>query len=309
MSSPVRLPPARWVTQTAAFRRWFGDSKVVDENGEPLVVYHGTLADFSEFKLGKGEAQSNGFFFVDKSNVNTYLYGYLERQKYREDGERPGEYAVMPAYLALKNPKALNTTEDQTSWADPDWENEQIALAKKQGYDGLVIRDDEQDTTFYIAFRAEQIKSAIGNRGTFDLDDPNVLFDRDDRPLETVDPAREFARRPRRRAAGLDEFGLRLFGLRSIDDVLPAYRNLALRPVPAFLRDMDAARALRRELATIDPIASLDDNGARRDVVRPDARIALAARHVLGAAGCGDGPRRKEHDAGRLAGAPEGHGR
>ena len=32
-----------------AFRRWFGDSKVVDERGEPLVVYHGTAADFDTF--------------------------------------------------------------------------------------------------------------------------------------------------------------------------------------------------------------------------------------------------------------------
>jgi len=36
-------------TQTKAFRDWFGDSKVVDENGEPLVVYHGTNGLFDEF--------------------------------------------------------------------------------------------------------------------------------------------------------------------------------------------------------------------------------------------------------------------
>jgi hypothetical protein len=37
-------------TSTPAFKKWFGDSKVVDENGKPLVVYHGTdKADFSVF--------------------------------------------------------------------------------------------------------------------------------------------------------------------------------------------------------------------------------------------------------------------
>jgi hypothetical protein len=30
-------------TDTPAFKKWFGDSKVVDEAGKPLVVYHGTL--------------------------------------------------------------------------------------------------------------------------------------------------------------------------------------------------------------------------------------------------------------------------
>ena len=33
------------ITKTPAFRNWFGDSKVVDENGEPLVVYHGSPID------------------------------------------------------------------------------------------------------------------------------------------------------------------------------------------------------------------------------------------------------------------------
>jgi diguanylate cyclase (GGDEF)-like protein len=36
-------------TNTDNFRKWFGNSKVVDENGEPLVVYHGTTHDFDTF--------------------------------------------------------------------------------------------------------------------------------------------------------------------------------------------------------------------------------------------------------------------
>jgi len=40
-------------TKSTAFKKWFGDSKVVDENGEPLVVYHGTDKDFEEFSVGK----------------------------------------------------------------------------------------------------------------------------------------------------------------------------------------------------------------------------------------------------------------
>ncbi len=40
-------------TETFQFKRWFGDSKVVDENGEPLIVYHGTNADFNIFDTEK----------------------------------------------------------------------------------------------------------------------------------------------------------------------------------------------------------------------------------------------------------------
>lgn len=31
-------------TETEAFKRWFGDSKVADEDGKSLKVYHGTGA-------------------------------------------------------------------------------------------------------------------------------------------------------------------------------------------------------------------------------------------------------------------------
>jgi hypothetical protein len=38
------------ITQTPAFKAWFGDSKVVDADGKPLVVYHGTIAQWVAFE-------------------------------------------------------------------------------------------------------------------------------------------------------------------------------------------------------------------------------------------------------------------
>ena len=46
-------------TDSKYFKKWFGDSKVVDENGKPLVVYHGTNAQFDTFDK---EKQNKGFF-------------------------------------------------------------------------------------------------------------------------------------------------------------------------------------------------------------------------------------------------------
>lgn len=37
------------------FWKWFGDSKVVDADGKPLVVYHGTASDFSGVHAPKGD--------------------------------------------------------------------------------------------------------------------------------------------------------------------------------------------------------------------------------------------------------------
>lgn len=55
------------------FWRWFGDSKVVDAQGRPLVVYHGTKAQFDEFlgeKIGQsGTSEGVGFYFTNDENV------------------------------------------------------------------------------------------------------------------------------------------------------------------------------------------------------------------------------------------------
>lgn len=56
-------------TDSKYFKKWFGDSKVVDENGKPLVVYHGTNADFDTFDYDKigtnGTSEGVGFYFTD----------------------------------------------------------------------------------------------------------------------------------------------------------------------------------------------------------------------------------------------------
>ena len=44
-------------TSTPEFKRWFGESKVVDESGEPLMVYHGTPEEFSVFTSQTAERQ------------------------------------------------------------------------------------------------------------------------------------------------------------------------------------------------------------------------------------------------------------
>ena len=76
---PSNLNEHQWLqVRTKAFKEWFGDweydpenaSKVVDENGEPLVVYHGTGSVFTAFDkemIGANFNQdSDGFFFTDK---------------------------------------------------------------------------------------------------------------------------------------------------------------------------------------------------------------------------------------------------
>lgn len=69
------------------FWRWFGDSKVVDEQGRPLVVYHQTSETFNTFergrdKAGKYDYETPGGFFFKSSDRNIGIAGNIQMPVY-----------------------------------------------------------------------------------------------------------------------------------------------------------------------------------------------------------------------------------
>ncbi|MDB5814417.1 MAG: hypothetical protein JWN23_1534 [Rhodocyclales bacterium] len=157
-------------TDSEAFKRWFGDSKVVDANGKPLVVYHGTAADFATFKAPANAASLGAWFTSDSATAS----------RYSEIAARSGgEPNVMPAYLSLRKPATDKDFEIAFAKANDDglrgkylW-TEVRNLLEKRGHDGLAMRGT------FVAFEPTQIKSAIGNRGTFDTSDADIRHARD----------------------------------------------------------------------------------------------------------------------------------
>lgn len=87
---PSNLTPEQYkLVRTEAFKKWFGDwennpanaSKVVDSNGEPLVVYHGSNVDFNVFEKSKTNpyAQEQGYFFAfDKKYAESHNSKYVK---------------------------------------------------------------------------------------------------------------------------------------------------------------------------------------------------------------------------------------
>ncbi|HMJ04573.1 MAG TPA: hypothetical protein VK506_16645, partial [Conexibacter sp.] len=305
-------------TNTPAFRAWFGDSKVVDEDGDPLVVYHGTTGNFEAFDPARANQEADfgaGFYFSNTTedvganyagigpDLESKLqrrveqleseYDYDEESKKRiteymdEHGVGLGEAtialaredlgvehegATVPVFLKIENPVILGgDDETQLEMTQPmdeetgDFLDEEPtgtlidfldalrniasryddgdvdeAIAKvmeeasyesitarkaleiirsdekfsyftdndngnlvgneiirqafeRAGFDGVIDRSVDvkfgsqrrigkamagmhEDTVHYIAFRPTQIKSAIGNRGTFDPHDENILY-------------------------------------------------------------------------------------------------------------------------------------
>lgn len=107
----TNLTEDQWLSvRTEAFKRWFGDwknaledaSKMVDRNGEPLVVYHGTSHEFTVFNKHAGSAHDagyygQGFYFTFQNNDS------FKPQVARAEAEYYGN-RIIPAFLNLKNP-------------------------------------------------------------------------------------------------------------------------------------------------------------------------------------------------------------
>ena len=196
----TKLDAEQWVTvRTTNFKNWFGDwendpenaSKVVDENGEPMMVYHGTTNDetikvwnekaktydtshepFAVFKRAVDGLPNSGMFFNSSEN-NAYEYGY-------------NHYAV---YLNAKNPLVIdckgnlyNSIKYEGKTMDTyDWAN----WAEENGFDGVIFKNIKdgvdygsmQNTTDdYVVFYSNQIKSAENNNGDFSADNNDIRF-------------------------------------------------------------------------------------------------------------------------------------
>ena len=171
------------------FRRWFGDSKVVDKNGQPLVAFHSTDKDFSEFNVGKGAplrtknldytGQLGSWFTAPSLYDREYETGNAENAVTFSEGNEGDN--IMPVHLSIKNPMEYEGFEDLREDRDSYKSiNEYKKALIDQGYDGVVVRnsmtDGNVDRDDWVAFKPTQIKSAIGNTGEFNPEDADIRY-------------------------------------------------------------------------------------------------------------------------------------
>lgn len=126
-------------------------SKVVDENGEPRVVYHGTNADFTKFQPSDSGSMGKGIYLTSDKNV---AYQYANRY---------GGNTIIESFVNIKNPIELDT---------PYSPKPNVV-----GKDGVIAgRKHGTEATEIVVFHPTQIKSATGNVGTFDETDGDIRY-------------------------------------------------------------------------------------------------------------------------------------
>ena len=99
-------------TDSKAFRKWFGDSKVVDENGEPLRVFHGTNQSFEEFtKSTNAHTKHFGVDFHFFSPDTELAGAYATAANFNADGNEQ----IIPAFIKMETPLEIDANGKQWS--------------------------------------------------------------------------------------------------------------------------------------------------------------------------------------------------
>ena len=259
--------PVNPQTETAAFKRWFGDSVVVDENGAPLVLYHATSADILSFDPKAAsiyeDAKSAIFLTTDTDVAETYLPSVW----YTPDGKNVekayGDGAnIMPVYVKIENPMVVDYFGGgykENEFADL------IKEAKKEGHDGVFFKNVRDPgigslgrpkiAHTVVAFKPTQIKSATGNKGTFSPRKADIRHSQAQTTGTTTAAVREALNlTPKAKKALLDSQRVRI--VQSVseipgnhpDDVAGAYHEGAIWLVADNLTRQDAHAVLLHEV-------------------------------------------------------------
>jgi hypothetical protein len=185
---PSNLTPEQYkLVRTPEFKAWFGDwenspetaSKVVDENGEPLVVYHFSDVEFNVFEL---KGLSDGFFFTKNIEDEEFSQkGWLKSQglTYQQAKEKGYDLKYEKGKPYFLNIKQFFTKSDvkNSSWSTPYFENVIIEFAKRnKKNDGVEFLREIDNKQIIVAFEPNQIKLADGANITFDTNNPDIRF-------------------------------------------------------------------------------------------------------------------------------------
>jgi len=174
------------LTENKSFKDWFGQSKA-SSGGDPIVLYHGTTAEFEEFDPDVSK----------KTEWENFGIWFTEDEDYAKDVASPsgGKVRVIEAYLSIQKPIFLYGERGWRRLADmyESVNGGSIYASSKeknrafrqhlisQGYDGVIIlrytgdiEDWDEPQNFYIALDPRQIKH-VNNFGTFNPNDPNMF--------------------------------------------------------------------------------------------------------------------------------------
>jgi len=164
------LTPEQYkLVRTPEFKKWFGDwendpenaSQVVDENGEPLVVYHYSNVDFNLFRTSgdietlSGLVKNYGAYFTNNVSSREFYF------------KNKGDYEF-ECFLKIINPYYTNNYR----WS-MIIDDKKLLFLKENNYDGVM---STQTVIEYVILHSNQIKLADGTNTTFDNESNDIRY-------------------------------------------------------------------------------------------------------------------------------------
>lgn len=137
------------------FWKWFGNSKIVDENGNPLICYHGTNNKFNSFNKSINGHFGAGIYFTPNYSVGKSYGSKLKS-----------------VYLKMENPLWFNRDMPEELEKAVYFRNKELL----KDYDGIIVGFPENGMDFIseiIVFEPNQIKS-IDNNGDWNPNSNNI---------------------------------------------------------------------------------------------------------------------------------------
>jgi hypothetical protein len=181
-----REVPLYRTPETSAFKKWFGDSKIVDKDGKPLVLYRGIQGD-AEGALNAEPRGKYNVFASDSPDVAA-SYGMPD-----ETFGTPG--SILPIYVKADKLIEFPVTVDRygsRSFDKIEFDRRarllapgEVLVARQVVDIGPMSReayavDKEKKYSYYSDVyalgRGTSVKSAVGNRGTFDPTSQDILY-------------------------------------------------------------------------------------------------------------------------------------
>lgn len=204
---PSNLTHEQWhLVRTPEFKAWFGDwendpenaSKVVDENGEPLVVHHGSIVE-TNFDIFDYQKADLGFHFGTEEQA---------KNRVESKGVLPSRKSIVNSFFL--NIRVLFEMSDKGEWQYPQRYVDELMsdniieekVAKQKGFLSLNMREDnaiirdylkskygnsvgfvynnkyEGKGKSFIVLSPNEIKLADGSNTTFDGENPDIRFDK-----------------------------------------------------------------------------------------------------------------------------------
>ena len=189
--SEFKGSPEQFVQQQSQnFKKAFGNSKLVNPDGSPIMLYHGAPQKFNFFNPELFQRQDAGYsgvgIYTTPSKTTADSYAYSSRSSIGGKEHVPTVYEL---YGQANNPISAEELINEGGKRDlfnfnrqANWKGEIPVEERLTGYDAAIANTHPNvsrvrpwNEAYEIVFpKNTQLKSAIGNNGMFDMNNPNI---------------------------------------------------------------------------------------------------------------------------------------